>query len=436
MSQTTNDTNQSSLDSFSFDNPSDGWFGVKSKDLPALAADGIKETTGKAGQEVTNLKESKDQADDHDDFEDDDNGVFSFGSDKNVETNEPVKEVVTEADEEPKKTTPKKKVEEEEEEEEEDDVLEAKADEIKVEDEGNEEKSEEEIFGALVEDFKEKGILQNVELKEGEKITEEKFFELYESEIETRVDETFEAYNEGLDEDAKRFIEYKRKGGPTGAFMQIVAKDVSFDVLDEDDPKQVDAVIQHYLVEFEELEGEELKDRLEYIKDGGKAKKHAAKFFDKIKAFKEEALNTLVENQKKATKAQQDRIKKFNEDLVQVLDKTEKVGVIALDKNDKKLIEYATKPTVKVPNKKNVYVPPMQVKLAEVMRGETPEAKAKFLALAKVLFDDFNLKEIVAETETKTTKKFKSKIREAASSGFKGKSSGSYGGRKALADNF
>lgn len=293
--------------------------------------------------------------------------------------------------------------------------------------------NDDKFFTTLAGELKEKGVFQNVEIKEGEDITEEKFFELQEGEIEARVEETFEAFFEEMDEDGKDFLKFKKAGGKTVDFLAIYGATVDLAKFDEDDAEQRQQILTYYLTTVEQLDAEELKDRLQYLKDNGSEKKYAKKWFDNIKETEEKQRKALIETEEKAQIARENKAKKFNTELVQVLSKTESVGVFPISKTEhKELGDYFTKPVVKVG--KNRYIPQIQADLAKVLRAEDEETKKDLLILGKLLKNKFNVKDLVDKVETKVAKSVKSKLQETKR-GSKPHSSAS-STRKSIADYF
>lgn len=311
----------------------------------------------------------------------------------------------------------------------------AKKKDTKQKDEAPDDQSDEEFFTTLAKEMKEKGIFQNVQIKEGETIPEEKFLELQDAEIEARVEETFQAFFEELDDDGKDFLKFKKNGGKTADFLATYSSGVDLSSYDEESEAARQAVLTHYLTTVEKLDAEELKDRLTYIKDTGKEKVYANKYHAALTQSEEEARKTLVENQEKLAKLKEKQTKEFNASLNDLIAKTESVGVFKItEKEQKELGNYFTKPTVKVG--KNKYIPEFNRKLSQILRAETPEDKKNLILLGKLFKNDFNVAEdLITEAETKVTKKVKSKLRQAKQGHIRASGS-SATGKKSIADFF
>lgn len=407
MATNTENAQTSSLQDFSFDDNTE-FFGIKPEgNSEEKVVKEIKETTdGTPNQETTDVKEVK------------------------------TKEEEKKAEKEPKFFNEK---DEDDDDEEEDD----KEDKEKGKEKGKEkeekkereddDKGDDKFFTTLASEMKEKGILQNVELKEGETITEEQFFELQEKEIESRIDETFEAFFKEMDDEGKAFLKFKRDGGRTVDFLASYQNSLDIEELNEEDAEQVSQVLSHYLSAVEGLDAEELKDRLAWLKETGKEKAYAKKYFKAIEEDREEKQEAVVKAQEKAAKKKEEDTITFNKTLEKVISETEAVGEFTFTAEDKKKLgPYITKPSVKVGA--NKYVPAFQYKVAEIFRAETPEAQQRLLLLAKLVESDFDIKDVVTKKKTEVTKVIKSKLQDAKNN-VKPATAGGYS-KKSLGDFF
>lgn len=292
--------------------------------------------------------------------------------------------------------------------------------------------TDDKFYTTLASELKEKGIFQNVEIKEGEEIDEDKFFELQDSEIESRVEETFETFFEELDDDGKAFLKHKKAGGSTQDFMQVYQNTISIDGVNLDEDKDQDLVLTHYMRTVDAMDEDEISDRIEWLKENGKKKAFAEKYFNKLQDIDTERKTALAERVNQLSKQREDSAKKFNEDLNKELDSTESVGSFSFNKVDKKgLINFITKPIVKVG--KNKYITEFQAELGEIFKGEG-ENKKKLLLLAKLVKTKFDVKDLIAETKTNVVKEAKSKLQQART-GVRPSSSGG-ANKKSLSDFF
>jgi hypothetical protein len=416
---------ESSLANFSFDDEQ-SFFGIETEEEDDAVTKVIKEVKGEKKNEAGNA--TKVDASDTAASEEDSNDTSFFGLDDEEEDDKPTK-LTPEKEAEKQKAKAKAKVVKEEDEPEEGDDEEDDTEEDttkvkkKVPEAAKPEQDDAKFYSTLASEMKEKGILQNVELKEDEEITEEKFFELQDEEIENRVEETLQAFFEDLDEDAKEFIKFKKNGGKTEDFIMTLTASASIGEVDLENPADVKKVLTYYITKHEGItEAEEVKDKLEWLKDSGKEKAYATKYLTAINTANEKARKEALKNAEDATKLKQEAAKKFSQELGSVLKSTEAVGIFAFTANDKKeLNDYINSPSVKVG--KNKYVPKFNQELGAILKAETPETKQKLLIIAKLIKNNFDTKDLVQKVKTKVTNDAKSKLKEAREGGVKASSS-------------
>jgi hypothetical protein len=293
------------------------------------------------------------------------------------------------------------------------------------------------FFTQLAEELVENGVLGTVELKKGEKIDQEKFFELQNAEVEARVDEAFNGFFEELknDPDAVAFIQFKRHGGKTENFLKTWSKRTEMDLtsFDENDEKQVKKVINYFLTNVSKLDAEDVEDTYTTLKETGKDKARAKQYFAKIQEMRQQEEKELVENQKKIAERQEKDAEKYRESLSEVAEAVEEVGVIPILKNEKKsIVDYILKPTVKI---KNGFVPQFNIDISAILNSTKPEDLQKLMAIAKLMKNNFKIKELKPKVQTEVVKTVQSKLKESrenprAASGSSSKKV------RSLADNF
>lgn len=404
-----------SLSNFTFDDGED-WFGINDKKTDTTTVESV----------VSKVKASTEVEDD----DDEDETPAKIGDKKKAATGETEVEDETEvepdfsfeAKEDPKKeTTVKKEATKTTTKVETADVADEEDNTDTGEDIGTGDK---EIFTTLATDFKERGIFQHVEIEDGVELDEEKFFELHDAEIEARVEETIESIFESVDEDGKAYIKHLKAGGTTASFAQTYfAVPIELkEEFDADDEKEVDRLLKYYLSSVEELEGEDLEDRITWLKEGGKDKAQAAKYHKKLYTAQEENKAAFKAADEKREKDAQINAKAFATELKGVINKTDKVGAFTISKDDQKNLEkYLIDPKVKVG--KNKFVPQFQTDLHKILSAGTDKDKQKLVLLAKLIQSDFDVSDLVTVAETKVAKQAKSGIARAKI-GVKAKSNG------------
>lgn len=304
--------------------------------------------------------------------------------------------------------------------------------------EGEEEEvSDGKFFMTQAKEMIERGKFHHAKLPEGkEELSEDEYFDLNDQEIEGRVQETFEAFFEELDEEGIDFLKFKRDGGKSADFISVYGSSPVPDFDDGYNPEDEghrQEVIESYLFIVDKMDAEEVKDRLEWLKENGKEKAYADKYYNKLVEIDTAQKTALLEGQKQAAKKREADTKKFNAALFELLDKTEQVGQIKITKEDKKKLGgFFTKPSVRVG--KNKYVPEFNFKLGQILKAETPEAKQTLLLLGKLVENNFDFSDLLTKAETKVAKAVKSKLRDSKN-GVKPSSSGNYT-KRSLSDFF
>jgi hypothetical protein len=275
--------------------------------------------------------------------------------------------------------------------------------------------------------MKEQGIFQNIELPEGEELTQEKFIELQDGEVESRVDEAFEGFFSELDGDAAAFLKHKKEGGSTEDFFKVYSQTTSTPEGDLDDETYQEKLARHYYKSVDGEESEDIDDKIQWLKDTGKLEKYAQKFDTKLKENDKKSKKDLQKATLDASKAADEGKKAFVDSVQEALDNIEQVDNFKFtEKSKKSLFPFITKPTVKVG--KNKYVTGMQSKLQTALK--TPD---KMLILAQLLENDFDLSGIVADSVTQNTKKLKKDI-QRQKSGVKPTGSGRVTKKRSLSD--
>lgn len=302
------------------------------------------------------------------------------------------------------------------------------------EDEDIEENKEKEIknstsiFTDLYSDLKDKGIFKHVSIEEGEDLDSDRFFELQEQEIETEISNRISAWAENeLDEDAKAFISFKRKGGNTEDFFKVYSKGSDVPQGDIEDENFQDKVIR-YQLEQEDWDDEEIEDRLDSLTESGRKKKIAEKYYQKIKQKQEEEKQNLLEyteKQREIARANQERYKNT---LKEALSKTKEIkGITISDKEKNDIFNFITKEAYKTEDNKGITG--FQKKLRDVYQD-----KDKMILLTKLLMTDFDFTSLENKAKSKKVKEVKSKLEQRK--GSKSTNFGSSLGGRSLADLF
>lgn len=373
----------------------------------------------------TSTKKAKDDGDDDEEDEElEDSDFFqSEGTKKEVKKEAPVKKA-----EKTEKTTTTK--DDDDEVEDEDDDEDDKVEDGK--DKDDDEETEDEVYDALALELVDEGVFATIELPKGEKVTRDKFFVHLNEEIDARVEETITALIKDMDDEGKAFIKFKQNGGDTRQFLNQYGGSLGLEELDEDKPEQVSRVLEYYLRTYEKLDDEELAERLEYIKNGGKEKANAKRWYATISKDDKERKDAVIKIQQKAFDDRKKQAEDFADAIEDTLSKTEKIKGFAISKGERKTIAaFINKASVKVgPNK---FLPPMLAEIQRMFKGAKEEDRKDLILLAKVIEAKFDISDTVAAVNTKVIARAKSKIAEAKK-GNQRLSGSLSGGSRSLAD--
>jgi hypothetical protein len=292
------------------------------------------------------------------------------------------------------------------------------------------EDEDEKFYSSLAKGLKEKGIFQNVDLEGKELKSDDDLYDLIEAEAEARIEETFEAFAEDMDEDAKAFIKFKKSGGRTEDFFAVYRNSVSLTDIDIEDEKDQEKVAMHYAMVIEGLEEEEAKDRVEWLKENGKLGAKSVKWHEKLQNLDKQNREAIVRQTQEQEEARRKNAEKFTETLKTTLTKVENVGQFKFSPTDKKeLGDFIAKPTVKVG--KNNYITPFQKAMSDILRGDG-ENMNKLLLLAKLVKSDFTVEDLKATAKTEVVRESRKVLKQIKS----GSKPVTHSNKKRLADYF
>lgn len=231
------------------------------------------------------------------------------------------------------------------------------------------------FFTTLAKVLQEKGVFQNIEIKEDDQIDGEKLIELNDMEIESRVEETFQSFFEEMDEDGIAFLKFKKAGGDTRVFLNAYAQSMELPTSDLTTEDGQEKMLRYYYKHIENLDDEDVDDRIEWAKDGKKLEKLATKYADTVTRMEQQKRDALLQQAQEAEERAKENRKVFKETLEETLATVKEVNDVPFTKEDKSLIDYLTKPAVKIG--KNKYITGMQADIQKIWQ----EADRKQLLL-------------------------------------------------------
>lgn len=300
----------------------------------------------------------------------------------------------------------------------------------KGEDEGDEDNKEEgdkeDFYKVLLTEFKEKGVLGNVEIPET--VTEDTLFELTDKEVEARVEETFQGFFEELDEDAVEFLKFKKAGGSTHQFLELYASTGIISTIDIEKEADQEKFLRNYYATVEDLDPEDIDAKIEFHKENKNVEKYAKKYYTKSKAQDEARKAQLVANQQERDALSAENRKKYIAGIKSKIDVIEEANGIPITPKDKiGFADYMTKPTVKIGT--NRYITPFQAELNELLKTDDG-----FLAIGKLVRNKLNVSDIATKAVTQQTKGIKSRLELAKRA--KPTTSSASAGKRSIVDFF
>lgn len=251
--------------------------------------------------------------------------------------------------------------------------------------------------------LKEKGVI-TIDVENESEVDEDTFIQLQEEEIETRLEETIKSFMEELDDDAKAFLRFKKEGGDTTQFFEIYKELSEAPIPTQGDERSEIKFLKHYYKNYEDLDDEDIEDKIEFLKETGKLSKYAHKHYETLEEAIEERKEEAVKRQQALQKQQEEVKKQYVKDLKNTIEDAEKIKDWTITPKDKKVLHnYMTKAAVKIGN--NQYLTQFQNDLQEAFKD-----KEKTILLAKLLANDFDLSDIKEKAKSELVKETKNKL--------------------------
>lgn len=257
-------------------------------------------------------------------------------------------------------------------------------------------------WSSIYKELKSKGVI-SIEVDD-EEIDADRFVEIQEEEIEARLDETIQAFMSELDDDAKAFLKFKREGGDTKQFFDIYSKLSEIPVPSVDDERSQERFLEYYYSNYEDLDIDDVDDKIQWLKETGKLGKYAEKIYDQLQDDEEQMKAEVLERQKRVAAQQEEQRKQLVKDLKHTIDTTGAIKDWNITQKDKKELHgYMTKPAVKVgPNQ---FLTQFQNDLQGVFKD-----KEKMILLAKIISSDFDATDLKEKAKTEVIRETRQKI--------------------------
>lgn len=160
--------------------------------------------------------------------------------------------------------------------------------------------------------------------------------------IEQGVTAAIESWKEEIGERGVEFAKFVRAGGDPDEYFKSYAQDhLQFDVSTE---RGQEAFLQWYYTKHEEMEQEDVEDRLLSLRDREKTADTAKRLFSKLKDKRDKEAQASVKSRIDQTEKQKAEYRKEQEKLIKGLQKVETVGELKISKLEKPvLLNYITR---------------------------------------------------------------------------------------------
>ena len=253
------------------------------------------------------------------------------------------------------------------------------------------------LFSDLAKDFKEMGVF-TTDFGD-EEVTPDLFFEKIEEEVSTRANGIVENLITTLDDDAATFLKFKSNGGDTRKFFELYGQVSEIPVDNVDNEENQEAFLRYYYSLDEDLDSDDIDDRIVSYGEKGTLEKYAKKHFEKLEFEYAKEKTELLKQQEDNKKQQVEHQRKFHNNLKTIINTEKQIGDLMIDpKKDGSLVDFITKPIFNKETK--LSATGFQTKLGEIFNDEK-----KLILLAKLVNSDFDFSSVKKKAESDANKK-------------------------------
>lgn len=262
-----------------------------------------------------------------------------------------------------------------------------------------------EDFSSLAGALKDYGVLNGIELKDGEVMTSDQLLELHKNEVDSRFDSMLEDYANSFDDDGKLFLEFKKNGGETSAFFERYKDLAKRPIYTANDDSSAESVARYYLKEVSALPMAEIEERLEFMKEKGRLHTTVSQYDTHLNQVDERKKQDLLSIEVENKKAYERNVQSFNESVKNSLFNADSFTEFP-DFNSGHIMQNITKPIMKGENKGNTQ---LNVQLAALFSSND---KTKLAKLAYILDKDFDFSSLKSALKDGVISSEQKKIRE------------------------
>ena len=244
------------------------------------------------------------------------------------------------------------------------------------------------------------------DLEEFKSLDEEDQKQVVKDYFEEAVENRFTESIKELPESVKNIVKYAVNGGNITNLLNNMFKNrangISEDIDIEEESSQI-TVVKQKLIE-EEYDEDYITSQIEYLKDSGKLKVTASKYFEKYKADKLANESKEVRRLEEERKLNKQRQIDFRKDLAQYVSSNEDIKGFKLSKKDvAEIPEYISAQSIKLQN--GTVTSPFYKDFLEAMKD-----KDKLVVMATLLRNNFDFTSLQKSIGTKVTKTLKENL--------------------------
>lgn len=260
--------------------------------------------------------------------------------------------------------------------------------------------------------LQEKGLI-DVELEEGQELTEELANSIIEDKFEDQVETRVAELIKDLPDVAKQFTKFIIDGGNPYNFIKQFSDNSSvitenMDLSDESDQED----IVRAMLAKEGHDTDYIDTNIEFLKEKGKLESIAKTKYDKWLESEQEKREDLVKQQKENVKQEKESRRKWREEIVEATSELNEIGGLSLTPNIKKqLPDYLSEKTIELESGGSITE--FQKDIFEVIKNKNAAFQLAILLKSRKEDGTFDFSDIESSVETKETKKIKDNVRNA-----------------------
>jgi hypothetical protein len=200
--------------------------------------------------------------------------------------------------------------------------------------------------------------------------------------VQKGIEAAIESWKEDIGEVGVSFAKFVKAGGDPDEFFKMYAKEHT--AYDLSSSSSQERFLRYYYQSFENLDEDEIDDRIELLQDRGRLEDQSKKLYSKLKEKQDLENRKKVEEQVKEEERRRKEQKKEQDDLILKLNKVDEYKGVKINKLEKpSLITFITRPTQELEG----HMVSGLTKALDTMYRENPEALLVLAKWAKSGFD-------------------------------------------------